>query len=328
MILTRTPLRVSLAGGGTDLPAAYKAISGGAVVSFTIDKYVYIAVNPKFDGRVRVSHYDRNEVVDSVADVQHVLASECYRLVGVEQGVEIVSVADIPAGTGLGSSSAYTVGVLHALHVLKRCWPSPEQLAREACRVEIDVLGHSIGKQDQYAAAYGGVRQYTFAANGLVSEARLDDAKDSKGLRRNLEAYLLLFYLGGTRRAGSILECQSERTVECSEHLKHLRRLALDLAGAFGQGVDAGLLGSYLQSGWAAKQQLAPGIGNGIVQAALDRAITAGATGGKLLGAGGTGFLLVCCALERKIAVRAALTGLREVAWRVESEGSKVAYKG
>jgi D-glycero-alpha-D-manno-heptose-7-phosphate kinase len=327
MLLTKTPLRISLAGGGTDLPAAYRAIGGGAVVSFTIDKYVYIAVNPKFDGRVRVSHYDRNEVVDSVADVQHDLARACCQLLGVERGVEIVSVADIPAGTGLGSSSAYTVGVLHALHVLNRCWPSPAQLASEACQVEIDVLGHPIGKQDQYAAAFGGVRQYTFAADGSVSEARLDDAKDTNGLRRSLQSCLLLFYLGGTRQADAILACQNGRTGECSEHLRHLRALALYTADCLRLGADADRLGGLLRQGWAAKQQLAQGIGNGLVASALERATAAGATGGKLLGAGGTGFLLVCCAPEKREAVRAALTGLRELAWHVESRGSVLVCK-
>lgn len=327
MLLTGTPLRISLAGGGTDLPAAYQLISGGAVVSMAIDKYVYIAANPKFDGRVRVSHYDCNEVVEQVSDIEHELARECCRLVGIDRGVEIVSVADIPAGTGLGSSSAYCVGVLHALHVLQRSWPSPEQLAREACQVEIDVLGHPIGKQDQYAAAYGGVREYLFLPDDKVEAIPLDQPKDRNGLRAMLESCLLLFYLGGTRKADSILAAQEERTGECEEHLLGLRDLALDLAIDLARGVDATALGACLRAGWEAKQQLAPGIGNGTVQGWLDRALAAGATGGKLLGAGGTGFLLVCCAPECRETVRAALTGLRELAWKVAGEGSKLVYK-
>lgn len=341
MIIVRVPLRVSLAGGGTDLPAYYREYGPGAVTALAIDKHVWITLSPKFDGRVRVSWHDRNEIVGETAELQHDLARECLRLIGVRVGIEVVSIADVPGtGTGLGSSSAYVVGLLHALHVWRGDYAiEPAQLAAEACDVEIGLLGHPIGKQDQYMAAFGGVRFVQFEADESV---QVDRIPLFSGTQEALEAGLLLWWTGLPRiqPANAILAEQCANTPRCLGALDELRTLALRARecllphwtgpGEYSQRVDLACLGDLVRQGWACKRSLAGCITNGHVNGYVSAALEAGAAGAKLLGAGGGGFLLaVCPTVEAQASVRKALgaAGLRELGWRVQGAGSTVVYR-
>ena len=209
VIITKTPLRISFTGGGTDLPAYYKQ-GYGAVVSAAINKYVYITMNKRFDDTIRIS-YSKTEIVDSLKEIQHDIAKACMQMAGVEKGVEITSISDIPAGTGLGSSSSFTVGLLNALYSYCGERLSAYELAEKACQIEIDILGHPIGKQDQYAASFGGINYFTFERNGDVNREKIDVSEDDKRL---MDSKLMMFYTGISRSADGILAKQSAETSE------------------------------------------------------------------------------------------------------------------
>ena len=223
MIITRTPLRISFAGGGTDLPSFYRAHGGGAVTSAAIDRYVHVLVNEKFDKSIRVA-YSRTENVYRLEDLQHPLFKEAMRATGVSEALEIHSIADIPSeGTGLGSSSTLTVGLLNALYAYRGRLQDPAELAAEACRIEIEVLGGALGKQDQYIAAFGGVQHFEFRPDDTVRAAPIPLSGAS---REDFSNHLSLFYTGVTRRAEGILKSQSERTARNAEALVRIRELA------------------------------------------------------------------------------------------------------
>lgn len=324
MIITRTPLRISFAGGGSDLPAFYEQ-EAGAVVSTAIDKYIYITVNPKFDHKIRAS-YSVTEIVDTVDEVQHELIREALYLLNIQQGIEITSISDIPSqGTGLGSSSSYTVGLLNALYAYRDHMAGAERLAREACHIEIDRCGKPIGKQDQYIAAYGGLQYIRFNPDGSVF---VDPIICSPAARRRLQQSLLLLYTGLTRRADDILTEQSRETRTNDDKQASLRQLvglADQLCEALSRDeVDA--TGEILHTGWMAKRQLASGISNGHIDAWYARARKAGAIGGKLLGAGGGGFLLVYADPAQHDHICRALPELRPVPFQLCPQGSKVIY--
>jgi D-glycero-alpha-D-manno-heptose-7-phosphate kinase len=324
MIISRTPLRVSFFGGGSDLPAYYRR-HGGAVLSTTIDKSVYVTVSRKFDDAVRVS-YSRTEEVARAADVQHPLVREALGLLGIEGGIEITSVADIPArGTGLGSSSSFTVGLLNALHAYQGRHAAAGRLAEEACEIEIERCGEPIGKQDQYAAAFGGFNLIRFEPDGAVQVTKLVCPPQTLAeLRRRL----LFFYTGVTRSASGLLAEQSANVGKPGAAENATRELA-GLATAAFETLCAGKLeplGAMLDAGWRLKRGLGAGVSTPLVDDAYAAAIAAGAEGGKLLGAGGGGFLMFMAPPKRHDAIRAALGSLRETPFQFAAQGSKIIF--
>jgi D-glycero-alpha-D-manno-heptose-7-phosphate kinase len=324
MIISQTPLRISFFGGGSDLPAHYRQ-HGGAVLSTTIDKSVYVTVSRKFDDAVRVS-YSRTEEVASAGQVEHPLVREALALVGIEGGIEITSVADIPArGTGLGSSSAFTVGLLNALHAYLGRHASAAQLAEQACEIEIDRCGEPIGKQDQYAAAFGGLNFIRFQADGGVDVTPVICPQDALA---ELQRRLIFFYTGTTRSASALLAEQSANVAapgEASRSTQELSCFAERACQALRLG-DIESLGAMLNGAWRLKRGLAVGISTPAIDAAYDAARAAGADGGKLLGAGGGGFLMFMAPPERHERIRAALSGLRETPFRFVGHGGKIIF--
>ena len=325
MIISRTPLRVSLFGGGSDLPAFYRR-HGGAVLSTTIDKSVYVTVSRKFDDAVRVS-YSRTEEVSRARDVEHPLVREALALLGIQGGVEITSVADIPArGTGLGSSSAFTVGLLNALHAYQGRHAAAERLAEESCLIELERCGEPIGKQDQYAAAFGGLNFIRFHADESVDVTKVITPPNTLA---ELQRRLLFFYTGTTRSASALLAEQSANVTSEEAAFARLTRELTCFAEAAFKSLCAGdvePLGPMLHQAWRLKRGLASGISNEAIDLAYDAALAAGAVGGKLLGAGGGGFLMFLAPSERHDAVRAALGGLRETPFAFASHGSKIIF--
>ncbi len=324
MIISRTPLRISLIGGGSDLSAYYR-MSPGAVVSTAIDKYIYITVNRKFDNRIRAS-YSVTEIVESVDDLKHELIREALRMVGVEGGIEITSISDIPSeGTGLGSSSTYTVGLLKALYAYAGQHVGAERLAREACEIEIGRVGQPIGKQDQYIAAYGGLQYIQFNADDSVY---VDPIICPPEVRQQLQSRLLMLFMGTTRAAASILGAQrasTESSPETQRRLYSMVTLAQALRDAlYRHDLDA--VGEILHEGWLAKKRLAEGISNPQIDAWYERARASGARGGKVLGAGGGGFLLLYAPTNRHEEILAALPELRRIPFAFEPQGTKIIY--
>lgn len=320
MIITRTPLRISFVGGGTDL-ADYYRINGGAVVSMAINKYIYITVNRKFDNAIRVS-YSSTEIVQEVSELHHDLVREAMRLVGIKGGLEVTSIADIPSGTGLGSSSCFTVGVLNALFTYVGSRLSARELAELACKIEIEILGHPIGKQDQYAAAYGGVNYFRFLADDTVSNNRIDLSENDF---MNMQRKLMLFYTGITRSADSVLTEQKQNVGKKIEALNDMKQQAADMYHILSAEGFNRKFGEALHQGWLKKQTLAGGISNPEIAQHYDAAIQAGAVGGKLLGAGGGGFLLFYCDEDKQENVRKAI-GLRQIEFAPDMYGSRVVY--
>jgi D-glycero-alpha-D-manno-heptose-7-phosphate kinase len=319
VIITQTPLRVGLVGGGTDLPGYYRE-HGGRVLNTAIDKYVYVIVKQRFDDDVYVN-YSTKEIVSRVEDLQHELGREAMHMAGVRGGVEITTLADIPsAGSGLGSSSSVTVGLLHALFAYQGRQVTAEELADRACAIEIDRCRKPIGKQDQYAAAFGGICDIHFGPGDRVF---VDQLKLASSVRRQIQDELLLFYTGITRSADTIL---GEQSANISDRLPQLHQLR-DLAGEAASGLrtgDVNALGAALNKSWQAKRALASGVSNSEIDEAVDASLAAGATGAKVTGAGGGGFLLVVCPLESQRAVREKLAHMKELPINIEPFGSRV----
>lgn len=319
MIITQTPLRVGLVGGGTDLPDYYRE-HGGRVLNAAIDKYVYVVVKQRFDDEIYVN-YSTKEIVSRVEDLQHELVREAMHMTGIRGGLEITTLADIPsAGSGLGSSSAVTVGLLQALFAYQGRQVTAEELADRACAIEIDRCRKPIGKQDQYAAAFGGVCDIHFGPGDRVV---VDQLALTAPQRCQIQDELLLFYTGITRKADSIL---GEQTANIAERLPQLGLLR-DLAGEAVNGLRAGdvdALGIAMNKSWAAKRELASGVSNTQIDDAVEAALLAGATGAKVTGAGGGGFLLVVCPLENQRAVRGRLAPMKELPIKIEPFGSRV----
>jgi D-glycero-alpha-D-manno-heptose-7-phosphate kinase len=317
-------LRVSFLGGGSDLPSYYRR-NGGAVLSAAIDQSVYVTVSRKFDDAVRIS-YSRTEEVANAAQVEHPLVREALALLGIEGGIEITSVADIPArGTGLGSSSSFTVGLLNALHAYSGRYANAARLAEESCEVEIERCSEPIGKQDQYAAAFGGFNFIRFHPDDSVDVRKVLCAPS---LIADLQSRLLFFYTGLTRSASSLLRQQSVDVAAPgpkSDATAELVRLAeaafADLCAA-----NISSLGSMLHAAWQAKKQLGSGMSCDVIDEAYQAARDAGAEGGKLLGAGGGGFLLFLAPPERHASIRSALRKLRETPLRFAPYGSRIIF--
>lgn len=324
MILSRTPLRISLVGGGTDVPNFYRN-HGGGVVSMTINQFVHISVNDKFDGRTRVS-YSVTENVDNPADLKHDLVRECLNSFDVK-GLEITCVSDIPGeGSGLGSSSAFTVGLLAALSrkCMDKIYPA-KMLAETAHTIEAKLCKHpGIGKQDQYASAFGGLHYYEFSKDEAVGIVPIFMTPEQK---EYLESHLLLLYTGITRSATDILRNQEKNLSSSREAIAagcQLREMACDLAIDLGRG-DFHKVGTYLFLGWKLKRRLSDAISNPEIDRIHDSGVAAGAIGGKLLGAGGGGFFLFFADPKLHADIRTA-TELREVEFKIEEKGSEIVY--
>lgn len=325
MIISRTPLRISFAGGGSDMVDYYaEEADHGAVVSTAIDKYIYITVNEKFDDQIRVS-YSKTEVVDSVEKVEHNIIREALKITGVTHGVDIVYMGDIPlatAGIGLGSSSSLAVGALNALYAFQGKHVSAEQLAREACEIEIDILNHPIGKQDQYIAAYGGLNHIQFNADETVF---IDPIICKHETKVALSNNLIMFYTGIKRFSSTILDEQKARVSKTATYLHKMVKLADELQHSISEN-DIGSLGECLHTGWNLKKNLSSNISNGIIDKYYQKAINVGATGGKIAGAGGGGFFLFYCEKDKQAAVIEALSDLKYYPAALEPQGSKIIY--
>jgi len=326
MILTRTPFRMTLGGGGTDLPSFYRG-HGGYVLAVAIDKYMYLNVNtPIVDDKIRV-RYTNSEAVDHVDDVQHTTAREALRHFGIMSGIEIVSIADIPAGTGLGSSSSYLVGLLNALHVLLQDQATPQKLAEEACHIELEVLKKPIGKQDQYMAAFGGLTSLDIEKDGSVHVTRLQLDVD---LLESLEHNILMFFTNEMRDAATILKKQDQATRAKDgtvvKSLLEIKDIGIEISNAISEG-DLRRFGELLDAHWQSKKRLSEGISTPQIDAWYELAKKNGAIGGKISGAGGGGFLMLYCE-DNKTRLRDAMrgAGLRELKFRFDFEGSKVVF--
>ena len=323
MLITKTPFRISFCGGGSDLAAYYEQY-GGCVLSTSINKYMYISIHPYFNENQTMLKYSENELVDDIKDIKHKIFNEVLNDMDIS-GVEISSTADVPSGTGLGSSSTFTVGLLHTLYCYKGKFASKSRLAREACEVEIERLGSPIGKQDQYAAAYGGLNFIRFNKDGSVSvEPVMMKAETYKRLQNNL----LMFYTGITRSANSILSEQKKNISQDdkNENLRKMCALAEEMKRSLEKN-DLSTFGSILHQSWKLKRTLASGITNPEIDAAYERAMKSGALGGKLLGAGGGGFLLFYCEPEKQDQLRKNI-GLKEFEFKFEQDGTSIVYIG
>jgi hypothetical protein len=323
MIITKTPFRVSFCGGGSDMANFYEKY-GGCVLSTSINKYCYISIHPYFNENQTLLKYSENELVDSPDQIKHRIFRQVLTDMGVH-GVEISSTADIPGGTGLGSSSTFTVGLLNTLNCYNGKFVSKDKLAKLACEVEIEKLGNPIGKQDQYGAALGGLNFIKFNQDGSVShEPILMEGKTYKELQKNL----LMFYTGTTRSANTILAEQT-KNITSEDKAKNLLKmcgLAKDMKVAL-ENNDISSFGRILDEGWQLKKELASGIANPAIDEAYEIAMKNGALGGKLLGAGGGGFLLFYCEEEKQDKLKKAI-GLRELDFSFERDGTSVIYIG
>ncbi|HSQ67047.1 MAG TPA: sugar kinase [Polyangiaceae bacterium] len=324
MILTRAPVRFSLGGGGTDLPS-YSHKYGGFLVAAAVDQYVSLAVHRRFYDDIRLA-YSKTELVDSVDKIEHRIFREALRLVGISKGLELHSMADVPANSGLGSSSTFTVALLNGLHAYKREFVGTQQLAEEACHIEIDILKEPIGKQDQYIAAYGGITAFTFDPDGTVHAERVpmtDSTVDE------LEANLLIFYSGIERSASAVLS-EQKKTIQTNtdsavERMHRIKELGYEVRRLLIDG-DIDRYGELLHEHWTNKRKLASNMTDSRIDEHYDAARKAGAIGGKLMGAGGGGFFMFYVRPQQRRAVYDAMTarGLRQLRFRFDHDGARI----
>ncbi len=323
MVMTRAPLRITFVGGGTDIPFYYEKRDYGAVVSSAINKYIYVTVNRKFDDNIRIS-YSKTEIVDSVDRIEHPTIRESLRLLGIENGIEIVSISDIPSrGTGLGSSSTFLVALLHALHSYKGEFVSAEELAREAIRVEREILREEGGKQDQYIAAYGGTNLMKFRNDGSVE---IVNAVSHDSNLKRVEESLLLLYTNRERSSTEIHKDQIENSSDKMNVYDEMKKLADGTLKAIWDG-DLDMLGELVHRNWVMKRSLSSKISDGWIDEKYERALKLGAKGGKLVGAGGGGFLLLVAEPEKHENIAREL-GLGKVDFRFSQSGSRVIFVG
>ncbi|VBB46859.1 Sugar kinase [uncultured Paludibacter sp.] len=322
MIISRTPFRISFAGGGSDLPSFYRR-ELGAVVSTTIDKYMYIAIHPFFDKNKIQLKYSKTELVDSIEDIKHPIFREVLSHYNLK-GVDLNSIADVPAGTGLGSSSSFTVGLINVVKAYLNKAISCEKLAELACEVEIDKVGSPIGKQDQYAAAFGGMNFITFYGDETVNVEKIIMQPDKK---KELQDNLVMIYIGGNHSANDILKEQQQIINGSSEFnvQKQMVQQAFQLRSALEKN-DIDDFGRYLHEQWMMKKSLTKGISNGYIDDIYKKGIKSGALGGKLLGAGGAGFILFYCQEEKQDLFRESMQDFNEMKFTFDSGGSKIIY--
>lgn len=324
MIISRTPLRISFVGGGSDI-ASFYSHEPGAVVTTAINRYIYIAVNKQFDGRI-IINYSKTEIVHRISDIENNLVREALKLTGVKGGIHITSIADIPSeGTGMGSSSSYVVGLLNALYAFQGKHVNAEKLAREACKIEIDILKKPIGKQDQYIASYGGLQHIQFNSDGSVY---VDPIICKAEIKKLLEKRLLLFYTGITRSADPILTKQTNNMASEKKKRRIMSKMvaiAKEMRKALNRN-NLDSFGEVLHENWMLKTQMAEGVTNSQIDTWYNIARRNGVVGGKVLGAGGGGFLLFYSREDKHKKIIAALPNLiyQEVAF--ESQGSKIIF--
>jgi D-glycero-alpha-D-manno-heptose-7-phosphate kinase len=321
MIITQTPYRVSFAGGGTDLPAFYEK-EDGAVLSVGVNHHMYVTVSPRFERTTRIA-YTRVEICETIDAIEHTLAREALRITELGPHVEITTVGDVPAGTGMGSSSSLTVGLLQALYAYRGQVTSARKLAEESCRIEIDILKKPIGKQDQYAAAFGGLNYITFHSSGAVS---VEPVPCRPAVLHELEKRTILCYTGTRRSADAILKAQSEGTKDRFPILREMRDLAATMRDTLTGAGSVDEFAAQLHHGWELKRSLGFGITSSSVDDWYAAARKAGAQGGKLLGAGGGGFLMLVAPPERHDAIREALGRPREIPFEIDRRGSRVIF--
>jgi D-glycero-alpha-D-manno-heptose-7-phosphate kinase len=321
LIVVQTPLRISLFGGGTDFRAFFMQ-EGGCVLSSAIDKYIFVTIKERFDRKLRIG-YTQTEMVDEIDQIHHELIREALRITSIDRGVEITTMGDIPSeGSGLGSSSTVTVGALHAMYAYLGEIVPAERLAREACTIEIDTLKRPIGIQDQYIAAYGGLRFFEFLPDGRVTGEKV---KLSTEAQRVLNDNFMLFFTGMSRNSSSILKEQVGNLKDRLNELREIKHMAYEARCAI-ETENFDVLGALLHQSWELKKRLAGTISNGRINEMYETARSAGAIGGKIAGAGGGGFLLIYVPLECQNKVRTALQGLQELPFRLESDGTKVIF--
>lgn len=324
MITARTPFRISFLGGGTDLPDFYEN-EEGMVLSTTIDKYMYVTVKDRFEPDFRIS-YSRTEICRTIDEIEHQIARAVLkRFAPSAKGLEVVSMSDIPAGTGLGSSSSFAVSMIHALKAHFGDFLNSAQLAEFASVIELDDLREPIGKQDQYAAAFGGLQTIHFFPDERVQVRPLDCSADKI---TELQSHVMMFYTGIQRSASSIFHEQKQRTPAKREELREARNLALELKVILEKDKSLREFGRVLNAGWAIKREMASGITTSEIDAWFARGLEAGAYGGKVLGAGGGGFLMFICPPEKQSALKSELSELRFVPMKFETWGSKIIFVG
>jgi D-glycero-alpha-D-manno-heptose-7-phosphate kinase len=321
MIISQTPLRISFVGGGTDLKSFYHH-EDGMVLSSAIDKYVYVIVKERFDDKIYIN-YSIKEIVDDVSEIKHQLVREAMKKVGIERGVEITTLADVPSeGSGLGSSSSITVGLLNALYNYSGRQVTLEQIAREACEIEIDICKKPIGKQDQYIAAYGGLNKITFQSDESVLMSKVPVFNTNLLI---LGSRLLLFYTNKTRNADVILKKQNQKTDDKREILQKMKNFVPRLERSL-KNYNFNRLGKLLHENWLLKKSLVGSISNSEIDDMYNTAMEAGALGGKICGAGGGGFLLVYVPKAKQDHVRSALSDYRELPFMLDSFGSRIIF--
>jgi D-glycero-alpha-D-manno-heptose-7-phosphate kinase len=321
LIIVQTPLRISFFGGGTDFPDFFRK-EGGCVLSSAIDKYIFVTIKKRFDRKLRIG-YTQTEMVDDLDQIHHELIRESLRLARIDRGVEITTMGDIPSeGSGLGSSSTVTVGALHAMYAYLGEIVPAERLAREACEVEIEILKRPIGIQDQYIAAYGGLRFFEFLPNGQVTAEKIQLSLEAQ---RSLNNNFMLFFTGMSRNSSTILKEQVGNLKDRLNELRELKYMAHEARCAIETG-DFDELGVLLHQSWELKKRLADTISNGQINEMYESARGAGAIGGKIAGAGGGGFLLLYVPIEHQNKVRTKLNGLQELPFRLEADGTKVIF--
>lgn len=325
MIISRTPLRVSFVGGGSDIRGFYKH-GFGSVVSTAINKYVYIIINKKFDSGTIKLHYSETEQANDIDELRHDIIREALKLFGIRTGIEIAYISDLPmtkTGSGLGSSSSLAVGLMHALYAYTGKSTTPEQLAKDACAIELEILKRPGGKQDQYAAAYGGFNRMRFHADERVEVEPISLDAEQKQL---LSKKLLLFHTGMDTESSRVLESQTKKIDVNVPILQTMVSFSEKLPAVLVKN-NFDMLGTMLHENWMHKRKLDERISNSVINAYYEQALRAGAAGGKILGSGGGGFLLLYCDESKQDAVRHALGNLREMPFEFESEGSKIIYK-
>ncbi len=323
MLIVRAPLRITFGGGGTDLPSYYSSF-GGFSITAAIDKYVYIVLHDRFDPGYRIS-YSKTEIIDRAEDIQHPVVREAVKLLGSFEPLELISIADLPARTGLGSSGAFAVGVINALHIYKKEHVPPGVLAEEACQIAIEKLHEPSGKQDEYTAAYGGINSFAIGMDGKVNVSPL---RISRATASELQSQLLLFYTGITRESKAILEAQRRAAVgrdeETLERLHRVKQIGVDSKNALEED-NIHEFGRLLGEHWETKRLLAANATTPEIDAIYELALKNGADGGKIMGAGGGGFFMFHCESERRRLIETMQKrGLRQLDFKFEYEGCKV----
>ena len=323
MIIVRSPLRISLGGGGTDLPSYYNKF-GGFVISAAIDKYIYITLHENFAPNIIIK-YSKMEHVNNISEIEHPIIREAFNLIGIDgKGLELSSMADIPSGTGLGSSSSFTTGILKTLHIYNKNIISTKELAEQACHIELERLNEPIGKQDQYISSYGGITCFNFNKTGEID---VNPLKVSKSVLCEMTENILLFFTGYSRSASSILKEQDQKSKEDNldmiNNLHFVKDIGLQSKGAFEKG-DLYEFARLMNVHWEHKKQRSKNMSNGKIDEWYELAMKNGALGGKLIGAGGGGFLMFYCENKTKLRKVMCESGLTEVRFNFDFEGTKV----